>query len=62
MHTYGRNVSRVDESEAEAGVTMVDGVDVLIDKLDDSAAVELVRPRPPPPPRLLELPLLDVLK
>jgi hypothetical protein len=55
LQTYGRNVSRV-ESEAEAGVTMVDGVDVLIDKLDDSAAVELVRPRPP----LLELPLLDV--
>ena len=43
MQTYGRNDpvgSTADD------VTIVDGVDVDMDKLDDNDAVELIRPNP----------------
>jgi hypothetical protein len=52
LQTYGRNVNVAASADE---VTIVDGVDVLIDKLDDSAAVELIRPNPLPLRMLLLL-------
>jgi hypothetical protein len=44
LQTYGRNDAV--GSTANDDVTIVDGVDVDMDKLDDNDAVELIRPNP----------------